>query len=156
MLFARAVPRMGGAWLTCWDSRQPGQDRANLMRTYSMALLTKEQRDALLANGHERARSGGGDFWPVVKLFTPDAQCTWLLTDLDPEDKNIAFGLWDFGTGCPELGRISLAEIRTIRGKLGLSAESDPHFRARAPISVYAEKARFADRIVEFWDGASA
>jgi hypothetical protein len=21
------------------------------------------------------------DFKPVVKLFTPDAQCTWLLTD---------------------------------------------------------------------------
>jgi hypothetical protein len=24
------------------------------------------------------------DFKPVVKLFTPDAQCTWLLTELDP------------------------------------------------------------------------
>jgi hypothetical protein len=29
----------------------------------------------------------------VVKLFTPDAACTWLLTELDPDDPDIAFGL---------------------------------------------------------------
>lgn len=24
---------------------------------------------------------------PVVKLFTPDASCTWLLTEIDPETR---------------------------------------------------------------------
>jgi Protein of unknown function (DUF2958) len=33
------------------------------------------------------------DFKPVVKLFTPDARCTWLLTELGLDD--IAFGLCD-------------------------------------------------------------
>ena len=44
------------------------------------------------------------DFLPVVKLFTPDAGCTWPLPELDPEDPDIAFGLCDLGIGCPELG----------------------------------------------------
>jgi Protein of unknown function (DUF2958) len=62
------------------------------------------------------------DFKPVVKLFTPDAQCTWLLTELDP-DGGLAFGLCDLGMGCPELGYISLAELSSVRGKLGLPVD---------------------------------
>jgi Protein of unknown function (DUF2958) len=38
------------------------------------------------------------DFKPVVKLFTPDAQCTWLLTELDD---GLLFGLCDLGKGEP-------------------------------------------------------
>ena len=40
------------------------------------------------------------DFKPVVKLFTPDAQCTWLLTELGNDD--IAYGLCDLGMGIPD------------------------------------------------------
>jgi len=29
------------------------------------------------------------DFYPVVKLFTPDANATWLLTEIDPEEEDI-------------------------------------------------------------------
>ena len=60
-------------------------------------LLTPEQRAQLLANGkkqREAQEAGRGeDFFPVVKLFTPDAGATWLLTELDPEDQGLAFGL---------------------------------------------------------------
>jgi hypothetical protein len=31
---------------------------------------------------------------PVVKLFTPDANCTWLFTEYDPREKTF-FGLCD-------------------------------------------------------------
>ena len=31
-----------------------------------------------------------------------------------------AFGLCDLGLGCPELGYVSLNELRTVRGKLRL------------------------------------
>jgi hypothetical protein len=62
---------------------------------------------------------GAIDFKPVVKLFTPDAQCTWLLTELDP-DHELALGLCDLGMGEPELGHVSLTELRTVRAKLGL------------------------------------
>ncbi|MDB6076694.1 MAG: transposase [Akkermansiaceae bacterium] len=86
------------------------------------------------------------DHWPVIKLFTPDAQATWLLTELNP-DCNVAFGLADFGLGCPELGYVSLDELSRLRGHLGLAMEVDSGFEAEFPLSDYARMARQAGRI---------
>jgi hypothetical protein len=63
-----------------------------------MTLITKALTEQLLANGRaQRAAMDKGeeplDFTPVVKLFTPDAKCTWLLTELDSD--GLAFGLCD-------------------------------------------------------------
>ncbi|WP_432431077.1 DUF2958 domain-containing protein [Mesorhizobium loti] len=33
------------------------------------------------------------EFVPVLKLFTPDAGATWLLTEIYPEHPDLAFGL---------------------------------------------------------------
>ena len=77
-----------------------------------------------------------------MKLFTPDAQCTWLLSELDPEDPDIAFGLCDLGMGFPELGPVRISELASIRGKLGLQIEHDLHFCATKTLSEYAEEAR--------------
>jgi Protein of unknown function (DUF2958) len=117
-----------------------------------MTLITKALTEQLLANGRaQRAAMDKGDdaldFKPVVKLFTPDAQCTWLLTELDP-DGGLAFGLCDLGMGEPELGYVSLAELAAVRGKLGLPIERDLHFEANKPISAYADEARTHGRIV--------
>ena len=87
------------------------------------------------------------DFKPAVKLFTPDAQCTWLLTEID-EGTDLAFGLCDLGLGCPELGYVSLVELCTVRGKLGLPVERDLHFDANKTISAYADEARSRGHIV--------
>ena len=115
-------------------------------------LIAKSLTEQLLANGRaQRAAMDKGDeafdFKPVVKLFTPDAQCTWLLTELDP-DGGLAFGLCDLGLGCPELGYVSLVELTSVRGKLGLPVERDLHFEADKSISAYAEEARQLRRIV--------
>ncbi len=116
-----------------------------------MKLLTDEQRRKLLDNGHRQAAVRGTpdelDFRPVVKLFTPDAGATWLLTELDA-DGDTAFGLCDLGMGCPELGSVSLAEIGEVRGRLGLPVERDRYFVATAPLSIYADAASAAGRIV--------
>ncbi|WP_428610602.1 DUF2958 domain-containing protein [Sedimenticola sp.] len=56
-------------------------------------LITEHQRTQLLANGQAHAEGQDIDPPPVVKLFTPDAKATWLLTELDPEDGDTAFGL---------------------------------------------------------------
>lgn len=48
----------------------------------------------------------------MVKLSTPDAQATWLLTELNPTEPDIAFGLCDLGFGCPELGYVRLSKFR--------------------------------------------
>jgi len=58
-----------------------------------------------------------------------------------------AFGLCDLGLGCPELGYVSLLELRTVRGKLGLPIERDLHFEADKPISAYADEARIRGHI---------
>jgi len=117
-----------------------------------MKLITDSLTEQLLANGRaQRAAMDKGDdaldFKPVVKLFTPDAQCTWLLTELD-SDGGLAFGLCDLGLGCPELGYVSLAELSSVRGKLGLPVERDLHFDADKAISAYADQARAHGRIV--------
>jgi len=116
-----------------------------------MEFITKPQTEQLLANGRaQRAAidqdTGALDFEPVVKLFTPDAQCTWLLTELDAD--GLAFGLCDLGLGCPELGYVSLVELRTVRGNLGLPIERDLQFEADKPISAYADEARVRGHIV--------
>jgi Protein of unknown function (DUF2958) len=56
-------------------------------------LISTHLRDQLLANGAKSAAGEDIDPIPVVKLFTPDANATWLLTELDPERPTIAFGL---------------------------------------------------------------
>ena len=112
-----------------------------------MKLLTATIRAQLIRNGRLRqdfASEGRcePDFLPVVKLFTPDAGCTWLLTELDPHDPDLAFGLCDLGMGCPELGSVRISELETARGPLGLPIERDLHFTAERTLSAYAAEAR--------------
>jgi hypothetical protein len=111
-----------------------------------MKLLTADIREKLLRNGRlHRQRDEAGepepDFVPVVKLFTPDAGCTWLLTEIDPEDPDIAYGLCDLGLGCPEIGPVSLSELEAVRGKLNLPVERDIYFAATKTLSAYADEA---------------
>ena len=117
-----------------------------------MQLITSAQRQKLLENGRaQRAAIDRQDqcldFEPVVKLFTPDGQATWLLTELNP-DIDLAFGLMDLGLGEPELGYVSLRELAAIRGPLGLPLERDLHFAPTRTISAYADLARDHRRIV--------
>lgn len=110
-----------------------------------MKLLTQDLRNKLTENGRQQEKVRGTDkeidFHPVVKLFTPDANCTWLLTEIDPEEPDIAFGLCDLGMGFPELGSVSLSELESLRGALGLPLERDLHFQAEHPLSAYTRAA---------------
>jgi hypothetical protein len=119
-----------------------------------MKLLTQTIREALLRNGRMRQSTDMNgnpdiDFVPVVKLFTPDAACTWLLTELDPEEPDIAFGLCDLGMGYPELGSVRISELEAVRGRLGLPVERDLHFAPLHTIAVYARAAWNAEAIIE-------
>lgn len=119
-----------------------------------MTFLTKTIREKLLRNGRirqalEAEGRADADFIPVVKLFTPDAGCTWLLTEIDPDDYDIAFGLCDLGMGFPELGSVSLRELSALRGRLGLPVERDLHFAPMHTLSAYAAAARRAEAITE-------
>lgn len=107
-----------------------------------MQLFTDEQRERLLANGRRAAAGENIDPPPVVKLFTPDAGATWLLTELSPNEPDIAFGLCDLGLGFPEVGYVSVAGLGQLRGPMGLPVERDMGFVARHPLSVYAQRAQ--------------
>lgn len=112
-----------------------------------MSLIPHTLRAALLANG-VHAENGRDDPFPVIKLFTPDANGTWLLARLDPHRPDLAFGLCDPGLGSPELGDVLISELEDLRGPLGLPVEMDILFEADRPLSVYAAEARRRGRIV--------
>jgi len=120
-----------------------------------MELMPDNIRARLLANGAVPQET---DHLPVVKYFDPCGAATWIITELmPPEDRgegegaapDILFGLCDLGMGCPELGYVSLAELRSVRGRLGLGIERDFYFRPRYPLSVYTHAAQRRGRIVE-------
>jgi Protein of unknown function (DUF2958) len=114
-------------------------------------MLLDSQRKKLLNNGaanmvHRLEDGNTEDFKPVVKLFNPMGRQTWLISELD-EDGDVAFGLCDMGVGEPELGYVSLGELREIRLPFGLYIERDIHFTAKMTLGEYATKARERGRI---------
>ena len=70
---------------------------------------------------------------PVAQLkwFTPDSSWTWYVLEYDP-DQGLCFGLV-YGHA-REFGYFDLAELRNVRGPLGLPIERDLHFTPR-PVS---------------------
>ena len=111
-----------------------------------MELLTPELRERLLAN----ARNRDNDRVPVCKFFNPTGAGTWLIVDADPDDPDICFGLMDLGFGTPELGTVRVSELQAFKGPFGLGIERDLWFEPFHKISIYAEAARNAGRILEF------
>lgn len=116
-----------------------------------MKLLTKTIRDRLIANGKAqdlvRGTEAEIDFEPVVKLFNPCGAGTWLLTELDPEEPDIAFGLCDLGMGCAELGNVLISELESIRGPFGLGIERDLRWMPKTTLMGYAREAWKLGRI---------
>jgi Protein of unknown function (DUF2958) len=107
-------------------------------REAEMKLLTSELYRRLLTNGRwnnikVRQDKSPDDFRPVVKLFCPRSAATWLLTELDPQNPEIAFGLCDLGIGTPELGPVSLAEIIALRALSGPPIKSNLRSRQTNP-----------------------
>lgn len=70
-----------------------------------------------------------------VKFFTPDAGATWFIIEFDGEDTFYAFCyLGPHMADCAELGYVTLSELESLRGKLGLPVERDLYFKPK-PLS---------------------
>lgn len=111
-----------------------------------MMLLTKTLKTKLLTNGAVNAVHKGidgqtEDFEPVVKFFNPCGAATWLISELD-EDGDTMFGLCDLGFGYPELGSVSLAELKSVSCGFGLKIERDMWFKANKTLTAYWKEAR--------------
>ena len=112
-------------------------------------LIPDELLAKLIEHGRTSEEQDGFDPFPVVKLFTPDAAATWLITEAYPEGSDVRlFGLMDLGLGEAVLGYAMLSEIEDVRGKLGLPVERDLWFKAEHRLSNYAKIARYAGMIV--------
>lgn len=117
-----------------------------------MKLFTDTQLKQLLTNGAqanlERIGEAESDLtrMPVVKLFTPWGSATWLISEIDPEEPDWAFGLCDLGVGFPELGTVSVQELRGVR--MGpWRIERDLHWTPTKSLVDYVEEARLSNAI---------
>ena len=93
-----------------------------------MKLLTKEIRQRLPSlSGQEHL---GGQAIAYLKMFTPDAQWTWWITEGSAQgDDFLFFGLVK-GLEM-ELGYFSLSELQSVRGPLGLPVERDLYWKPK-------------------------
>ena len=62
----------------------------------------------------------------IAKLFDPCGSASWFLLEYDPVEK-LAFG-YVTGMTADELGYISLTEMESIKGPLGIGIEQDMYF----------------------------
>lgn len=110
-----------------------------------MILFTAADKKKLLKQG---AIQSSNINKPIVKLFTPWGRATWLISEIDPQDETMLFGLCDLGMGEPELGWVSLKEIQSSKGPFGLKVERDRSFTPNKTLAEYADVARCAGKIV--------
>ncbi len=97
-----------------------------------MHLLTNELRKKLPALGATEKQE---DPQVLLKLFTPDSNWTWYVTEFDGKDT--FFGLVvGFEV---ELGYFSLSELEATTGPLGLHVERDLYFKP-TPLSEVRKK----------------
>jgi hypothetical protein len=82
----------------------------------------------------------------VAKFFNPCGAATWYILEGswkgevgDPDEDFIMFGLCDLGMGYPELGYVSLKEMKAVRLPFGLGIERDLHWTPK-PLSIIKEK----------------
>jgi hypothetical protein len=111
-------------------------------------LITKDIDRRLRAAGQLHAEGRDtSHLKPVLKLFNPCGAATWLISERDPEDDDILFGLCDLGFGTPELGNVRLSELEATRLPFGLKIERDTSFEADKSLVEYADEARANGRI---------
>lgn len=83
----------------------------------------RKQLPKLYATEHVPA----ADKIAVVKFFTPDAGWTWYVCEFDGDDT-----LYGFVIGLEaEWGYISLSELQSVRGLLGMRVERDQHWQLK-------------------------
>lgn len=111
-----------------------------------MQLMTKEIKTKLLHNNAPQNRDL--DHKPVVKFFSPFNGSKWLITEMDSADDDSLFGLCDLGLGFPELGYVSLQELKDLKFKGFPAVERDLHFKAIKPLSHFTKIASQHKRIV--------
>jgi hypothetical protein len=86
-----------------------------------LKLLTKTLEQKLVAAHKAKAESAT----VLAKFFTPDAQCSWFITEYDPQNR-MFFGFCNLGNDdMAELGYVGRDELERVTGLFGLHVERD-------------------------------
>ena len=98
------------------------------MKEPQMQLMTDEVRKSLPPLRSQEDK--GGDAIAHVKFFSPSSSWSWYITEASDEgDDVMMFGLVDGHER--ELGYVSLNELRSVRGPLGLPIERDLYWQPK-------------------------
>jgi len=91
--------------------------------------IVTEEFEALFKDYPLYSQENESDPKVICKLFDPCGSATWFLLEYDPVEKR-AFG---FVTGmtADEFGYISLTEMESIEGPLGIGIEQDLYFKQK-------------------------
>lgn len=112
-----------------------------------MSLLPEKLQARLTSNWRKNLFENNSlDLKPIALLFSPDAPFSALLTELDP-DRQILFGLFDWGSGRMQCAQVPLVEIEKFRGMWGMPVELDTKFKPKMPLSGYVKQAALMGRI---------
>ncbi|GAA3913589.1 DUF2958 domain-containing protein [Chitinophaga oryziterrae] len=110
-------------------------------------LFTNTQYQQLLQNGSNKIKRW--DLHPVAKLTMPGHAFSWLLTDIDPQDPNVGYGLYIEFDGFIAYGSVDLKELLTIKDEMGFGIENDPSFNAKFSLEVYKSAHWWHGHLVE-------
>jgi hypothetical protein len=105
---------------------------------HRMKLLTKAIEAKLPGRCEQDGK--GDEAIVYVKFFYPAGAATWYITEYDPEDRTF-FGLCDLYGDGGELGYVSLDELESFKGRMGLGIERDLHWTPCTLGEVRAKKA---------------
>ncbi|WGF90231.1 DUF2958 domain-containing protein [Marinivivus vitaminiproducens] len=108
-------------------------------------LIPADRLDKPAENGRLRDHGIATLRPPVVKLYAPEAKAAWLLSEADPDDPDVFFGLRDDGLGCPYLGYVSVRVLRSTYDRVLY----DPSFKAVHTLRRYECLARKHGHIVD-------
>ena len=120
-------------------------DELTMSKPTSTELITDEINTALLANwthGQDERRTVSHDPVPVMRLHGQLGPAEWLITERSTNEPDILFGLCDLGMGFPEIGYVSLSELKSVAIAGAFKIVREVGFTATFPISVYAQAAR--------------
>jgi len=114
-----------------------------------MQLFLSNHYDRLRDNG--RLSQQGLDHYPVTKLILPGTGCTWLLTEIRPEQNSrFAYGIADYGYNSIHQGYINLEAVFAMSDPVfGERVKEDLTFRTKYPISAYLIAARMREYITD-------
>jgi len=113
--------------------RVPVDKRVANNKIRGMRLLTREIRERLPPLYAQDDK--GGKAVVYLRLFTPDSQWTWHLTEGSPiteDGREVDFQFFGLVEGqCKELGYVLLSELETVRGPTGQPIERDLYWEPR-------------------------